>query len=43
VNTAKAGGGHNFDKVLNHDPNELPAFPAIARWLLDRLRAKDSK
>jgi acetyl esterase/lipase len=32
-----AGGGHDFDKVLNHDPNELPAFPAMARWLREHL------
>jgi len=31
------GGRHDFDAVLNHDPKELPAFPAIARWLRERL------
>jgi pimeloyl-ACP methyl ester carboxylesterase len=34
-----AGGGHDFDEVLNHDPNELPAFPAMARWLREHLPA----
>jgi pimeloyl-ACP methyl ester carboxylesterase len=38
-----AGGGHDFDKVLNHDPNELPAFPAIARWLRDHLSDADQR
>lgn len=32
-----AGGGHDFDAVLNHDPNELPAFPAMARWLREHM------
>ena len=33
--------GHDFDKVLNHDPNELPAFFAMARWLRDHLPDAD--
>ena len=36
-----AGGGHDFDKVLDHDPNELPSFRAMARWLIERLRDAD--
>lgn len=36
-----AGGGHDFDAVLNHDPNELPAFPAMARWLREHLPDAD--
>ena len=36
-----AEGGHNFDKVLIHDPTELPAFPAIARWLQEHLPGAD--
>jgi acetyl esterase/lipase len=36
-----AGGGHDFDKVLNHDPNELPSFPAMARWLREHLPDAD--
>jgi acetyl esterase/lipase len=36
-----AGGGHNFKKVLEHDPNELPSFPAMARWLREHLPDAD--
>jgi acetyl esterase/lipase len=36
-----AGGRHDFDAVLNHDPNELPSFPAMARWLLEHLPDAD--
>jgi acetyl esterase/lipase len=36
-----AGGGHNFDKVLDHDPNELPSFPAMASWLQEHLAEAD--
>jgi dipeptidyl aminopeptidase/acylaminoacyl peptidase len=36
-----AGGRHDFDAVLNHDPNELPAFPAMARWLREHLPEAD--
>ncbi len=34
-----ADGGHDFDKVLNHGPNELPSFPAMALWLREHLPA----
>lgn len=37
-----AGGGHDFDAALNaDDPNELPAFPAMARWLREHFPDAD--
>ena len=37
-----AGGRHDLDAVRNpDDPNELPAYPAIARWLREHLPDAD--
>lgn len=38
-----AGGGHDLEKVLKHDPSELPSFAAMARWLREHLQAKKGK